>query len=499
MLFMLKRVFAIDLRSLGLFRIALGLILLCDLAVRGTSFAGHYGYRGVLPPEILLKGLMPQAQFSLNLISSHWLTQTILFSAYALSSAAFLVGFKTRIANALAWIFLLSIQNRNPLVLQGGDELLRMMMCWALFLPMGARFSLDSVILPSNLQQPRTEVFSFASAAVLLQLAMVYLFSVVLKSGAEWVPDGTAVYFALNIEEFAKPIGLWIRQFPSLMKFITLSTWYFEAIGPVLLFVPVGFVFFRILCILGFVGLHVGLFLSLELGIFPFVSSSCMIPFLPAEVWDWLETSNLALLASVRLKLNKFHLFVKTKVKASDMATKRNTKTSIFGQVGAVFFLLYVFAWNMESIGVWGIRIPYSMVWISEFTRVDQYWNLFAPYPYKDDGWFVMPGQTVDGTAVDVFTGKVGEVSWEKPRLVSAMYPDDRWRSLLMNLRQEKYEKYFLYFGKYKCLSWNENSDRSYSQKLKSFQIFFMKKTTPPPGQLFAPLVKELFWEHDCF
>jgi len=68
-----------------------------------------------------------------------------LFAVQALVAVALLVGYRTRIASVLVWLLWASLHARMPLVLNGGDTLLRLVLFWAMFAPMGARFSVDAL------------------------------------------------------------------------------------------------------------------------------------------------------------------------------------------------------------------------------------------------------------------------------------------------------------------------------------------------------------------
>src|SRR5438094_7542162 len=61
--------FSIDLRSLALFRITAGLIILVDLAMRMQDLRGHYTDQGVWPRALALREMAPRRwYFSLHLL-----------------------------------------------------------------------------------------------------------------------------------------------------------------------------------------------------------------------------------------------------------------------------------------------------------------------------------------------------------------------------------------------------------------------------------------------
>ena len=72
-------VFSLDLRSLALFRICLGLILIADLIVRAEHLEDYYTDLGVLPRSFLIDNYLHPCQWSFHLLSGETLIQIILF------------------------------------------------------------------------------------------------------------------------------------------------------------------------------------------------------------------------------------------------------------------------------------------------------------------------------------------------------------------------------------------------------------------------------------
>ena len=278
-------IFGADLRSLAAFRIVLAALVLVDLASRAPDLYAHYTDRGVLPRSILLQEALNRWQVSLNLMSGELYVQALLFDVAALAALALLVGYRTRLMTVIVWVLVLSIQARNPLVLNSGDTLLRMLLFWGIFLPLGAHWSVDRALkaAPSRLSM---RFLSLATVGLLMQIAFVYWFTAILKSGEEWRVDGTALYYALSIEEWGTPIGAYLYQFPTLLKVLTFATIGLEAFGPFLLFCPFFTGPVRTGAILVFMSLHFGIWLTMPIGIFSWVAAFCMICLLPSWFWD---------------------------------------------------------------------------------------------------------------------------------------------------------------------------------------------------------------------
>jgi hypothetical protein len=198
----------------------------------------------------------------------------------ALAGICLLVGYRTRLATAVAWLLTLSIQHRNPFVANWGDMVLRLLLFWSLFLPLAERAAIDR-----SRDAPARSFLSFGSVGFIVQLACIYVFSAALKTGDEW-RTGSAVATALQNELMAKPIAPIALGYPALLAAMTHTVRYFEAIGPLLLFVPFALGPLRTLIVLAFCGFHLGLFAMLELGMFPFVCIVAWWALLPGGFWD---------------------------------------------------------------------------------------------------------------------------------------------------------------------------------------------------------------------
>jgi predicted DCC family thiol-disulfide oxidoreductase YuxK len=280
----LKTVFGIDLRTLALFRVMVALMVLADLASRARDLTAHYTDAGVLPRADHLR-LPGGWRWSVHLLGGSATVEALLFALAALIALALLAGYRTRLATVLSWLFLASLQARNPTLVQGGDNLLLLLLFWGMFLPLGARFAIDAALDRRAGEAPNAYC-SVATAALLVQCMSVYFFSAFLKSGPAWWPDGTAVYFALHLDHLATPFAVWFRQFAPVLTGLTYYVWLLELVGPILMFVPLGFPWLRLALQAMFITMHIGFFLCLEIGLFPFISITSLLAFTPGIVWD---------------------------------------------------------------------------------------------------------------------------------------------------------------------------------------------------------------------
>ena len=136
--------YKVDLRALALMRIGIGLVLLSDLIIRATSLTAHYTQDGILPVSLLLEFDAKPLRWSFHYLNDSFAYQAALFILNGIIALLLVIGYRTRLITFLAWIFLVSLQNRNPFIQQSGDDLLRLILFWALFMPWGNFYSWDS-------------------------------------------------------------------------------------------------------------------------------------------------------------------------------------------------------------------------------------------------------------------------------------------------------------------------------------------------------------------
>jgi hypothetical protein len=273
----LRKIFYLDLRMLACFRIGLGAITLWDLACRAGAFKAHYGLSGVLPPsEAAL-----YADFNALLPFHLWFTsnvqQAFLFLAHGLAAIALILGVKTRWMTVICWLFLNSLHIRNPVVLYGADRQLAALFFWAMFLPLGARWSFD---MKQRLEwKGKARVEGWLSAGFILQVALIYFTSAWSKSGASWT-DGTAVAYALNIDTYTSDLGRSLLRFPIMLSALTYGTFVIEWIAPLLL-LGGPYIFLRRVGCWILIGLQLGFLIFMDLGLFPLVSILALIAIIP--------------------------------------------------------------------------------------------------------------------------------------------------------------------------------------------------------------------------
>lgn len=410
----------LDLRSLACARIAFGVIILLDLAVRSSALKAHYTDLGIMPVEVYHQMGVPFT-LSLHAMSGEVRFQAVLFLINALAAVALLLGWRTRLATLVCWIFLISLHNRNFLLLNGGDTWMRNMFFWAVFLPWGDRWSYDarSVAKPGNHQ-----VLSSATAGYCMQIFWVYIMAGMFKTGAAWWHEGSATLLTLELAEWTGELAYYGLYYPTLLKYLTFSVLVFELIGPFLFFAPFATQHLRIFSILGFFSFHLGLAIFIEIGIFPYVGMIAVCTLLPGLFW------NLSPVKKLEKFLDKLWSFRGLEPPRRRPYYRPGATTNTLLAV----VILYVALWNAGSWKqAWA---PAARAQVPGYLLgFDQYWGLFAPEPPRNHNWFLAVATLSDGRQIDLIRdGK--PLHWDKPTS-STIYKNQRWKRMLVSMSND--------------------------------------------------------------
>ncbi len=486
-----EKIFGIDVRSLALFRICLALIMIGDLLYRVQDLEAHYTDAGVMPIALVSVVQQQHWYWSIHTMHPALPVELLLFVVAGLFALSLLVGYRTRTVSVVCWLLLISLQNRNTMVLTGGDTMLRVLAFWAMFLPLGLRWSVDRALDKSNAPMPK-RVFSVGTVALIVQIGIVYLFGALLKTGPTWRTNYTAIYYALSIDQFATPLARILLHYPAMLKPMTFIAWYLELLAVLLIVVSAFSGPFRTAVVLIFMGFHFSMGLCLELGLFPVIGAIAWVALLP----DWFWQGFFRLSARLpRIPPPTFALALTLRAAAWRERLRPQsvgTRTHWSIQSLAVFLLIYVVLWNVRTLDFdrhvrW---FPRTWNWIAEIARLDQSWELFAPDPMNSHDWIVVPATLRDGEEVDLKT-QISHVTYDPPPLISATYYNERWRKYLMNISDSRDLNQCFTYASYLGNRWNNT--HAPEQKVKEVRIILMRRTALPHYRVTEPEQIELF------
>lgn len=440
----------------------MGILLLMDLAIRATDLGAMYTDGGMFSRQVIQERYTSVWNWSFHFMSGSWGFQAALFSIAAVLAVLLIAGFKTRLAVAGSWLMLISLQNRVPPILNAGDDLCRMLLFWAMFLPLGRCWSADAW-LARRRQEPQfldsQPVLSIASAAILLQMALMYLVSALFKSTPDWF-RGEVIAGTLSHDFYAKPAGTWLLQFPGLLKGMTVGVFAMEWLGPLLLFSPKRTAAVRMVVIAALAAMHLGIEFCLTVGLFSWTSLAGLTLFLPQAFWRLFPFSRDTSAADGN---------------SSPLIPGRTTGPwQVAAQGGCLLALFYVLVINLASLlGKSGMRSgPVGSRFLNTACGLGQKWNMFEDTP-SNDGWYVARARLKDGFEVDLLKhGAPADLL--PPPDPSALYPNHRWRKCFREMSYEDalgFQVFRLPVSRFLCRRWN--AQQPPERQITGFELIF--------------------------
>lgn len=311
------RYLAVDLRWLGVFRILYGCLLIADLLRRWSVLRDFYSNDGILPNHFSIFRPLGRDLFSLYHAFSTPLQVHFAFALTLLVYLTYTVGYRTRLFQLLVLVCTTSLAARNVLVENGGTVVVSLLAFWTLFLPLGKRLSLDSLLhslrheverSPAELNQrppaqPEREassvasftgpnkVYALAMFALLLQWSIIYFFNCVSKLPGRGWEDGSALHWFLHQDRIVTWLGVFMREhvpYP-LLRVMTYSTLLVEGSLAFILLIPFGQVWLRRIAFVLAFGLHGVIAATSRLGPFSYGMTVFFVLTLGAADWQLLS------------------------------------------------------------------------------------------------------------------------------------------------------------------------------------------------------------------
>jgi hypothetical protein len=372
--------FQIDLRSLGCFRIAIALVLIYDVLFQVADLSALYLAGGALPVETVREYHQGNWSWSLHMLWDATAWQWLLWTLRLLAGVALLTGFRSQLAAGIAWLLTVSMHTRAPMLVTGGDVLLAMMLFWSIMLPIGSRFSLDA--RRRGARPGEESVLSVASVGVMLQLVIMYWHTAISKLNSAWL-GGDALEMILADGALTRPVGELMLSMPGLLMLATWGTLAWECAGPLLLLSPWKTRWLRPIGLAGFVALHIGIELTMEVLIFSFCSLAALLVFLPSAAWSKLDQGE---------------------QKADSSAVRRGKgRAQLISSAIGLYCISLLLVYNVLMLTVRGpapgwTRIVAKLVNVAHWNQRWDMFNVPQGLAYR----FVLRGRLANGTTMDL-------------------------------------------------------------------------------------------------
>jgi hypothetical protein len=392
-----------DIAPVAFFRILYGLQLFNWFWQLYPNLTAFFTDEGIFPRRQLL-AFYPDRLSLLNLVGEWWQVAAI-WGFSCIVALALTVGWRTRLASFLAFVLVISFQWRNPLILDGSDLVFRFMPLWLMFTNAGDLYSIDARRHP---QPPTGRGWALPIRILELQVAWIYLATGIEKLGGSLWVNGTAAYYALQLEHtfgrsWARPIAVQ----PLLVQLISWGT-----IAVELGFLPLAMIpsrWTRLIAAVAAFGLHLGILTMMNVGNFPVIMLSTLVLFLPPE---WIRGFMTRTENSLRKRLprsvltwrEQFVAFAADRIPQSTFSARPSELLRRFSALALVVFALFVFSTAVpRQLDM--LRPTGDPAGLVRFLSLDQRWDMFSPDPARADGWMLGPAQLLDGATFDLYTG----------------------------------------------------------------------------------------------
>lgn len=200
---------------MAIFRILIGFLSLINCLIYAHVFTDFFTERGLYPVWMAERYTEGIPRFNLLAGVTDDRVTWVFLGLSILASICTMIGFKTRIATVSLFLLTTTLHHRSGDVLHAGDWLLRLWIFALAVSACGATLSIDRKIAIKKGQLDVPDVSLWPQRLVQLQLAIVYFMTVWLKAGGNLWRNGTATWYAENLNEFTKfPVPEFLHTLP---------------------------------------------------------------------------------------------------------------------------------------------------------------------------------------------------------------------------------------------------------------------------------------------
>jgi hypothetical protein len=450
-----------DIAPVALFRILFGAQLLNWFWQLFPNLTAFFTDEGILPRRA--QGLFDGDRLSLLNVSGDWSFVAVIWLVSCLVALALTLGWHARVMSLLAFVLVSSFSWRDPLILDGSDLVFRFVPLWLAFTPAGERWSIDA----RRRDAPVVRGWALPIRILELQIAWIYLATGLEKlGGIDWI-NGTAAYYALQLEHtFARPWAHAIAADPILSHLISWSTLAVE-----LSFLPLAMApseRTRLVAALGAAAMQLGILILMNVGNFPLVMLAAGVLFIPPDWIHRIMRDNITLAPSM------------------PRARFRLASAALIA-VGAIAFSTAVPS-MLEPI-----RPSGDAASALRSLSLDQRWDMFSPNAARSDGWLLAPGTLADGTRLDLLssTGPDDRSERYSDRLYS------RWTKVHERIASDFYALYRSEYARHFCRTRNAHLGPGQSP-LVSVELIWVERLIQAPEKGSPLITENKLWSQQC-
>ncbi len=251
-----------DLRILDVIRRGYGSLLLVYTSLLWGDRHRFFGSDSLVPADVGRAIIDPDTFGLYSFLPEHPIVITLSLLLLGICGLCLIIGCCPRISAAIIMFILLSVHHANNTLFDSEDTVFRLFAFFLIFAPPASHFQWNT--LP--VQHKKTDRYpAWPLRLFQLQMCLMYLAAGIQKCrGAEWL-DGTAVYYALRLDDSTSfHLPAWIAEQLSWIRLLSWGTIAFELAFPILIW----FKIFRWPILVLAVGFHLFTLYSMNLHLF---------------------------------------------------------------------------------------------------------------------------------------------------------------------------------------------------------------------------------------
>ncbi|HEX5105370.1 MAG TPA: HTTM domain-containing protein [Pirellulaceae bacterium] len=251
-----------DARVAAAVRIAFAMVMLLGLAILYPDLDLWFTDAGVLPQDASREVAPPQTWSIFWQVPATEAAVRICFWIAVTQAVCLLLGLASNLNMLCLFVWLMSIENRNFLIIDGEDRVLRMLAFMLIWAPLGRCWSVDSLVRrwwkgsgvncgqelstlqergPQLTEDPLVSVASRYAAPgwglrlVQIEICLVFFSAGLCKLGGDAWIDGTALYYVARLDDYFGrfPTPAWPFDSPWAVAAMTWSVIAVELLAPV--------------------------------------------------------------------------------------------------------------------------------------------------------------------------------------------------------------------------------------------------------------------------
>jgi hypothetical protein len=354
------------------------------------------------------------------------------FVLCGVASIGVIVGWYTRYMMVLLLLTVSLIDARNPLVLSVADSFLHQLLLFAVFLPVGKRWSIDSITSQSNVENQSRSVVGVATAGILFQIAYFYFNNGRAKLFNEslGLTEGVKLIIEYDVESFAH-VEL-LNVLPSPVLSALGAIWVLIMVfSPILLLTTTGYT--RSISTVPFILGHLAIGFGFRIGLFPYITIAALLLFISDETWDVITniTSVKSVLSiplhtlSISTALDAIRDGVESALDVSPSQSDGSNQYISLSTVNNTVTLLLIFMIITSTVSAVGASSDSGVRTTIKDTGeslglVQPAWSFFTTEAAFKDFWYVYKVNTTTGETGDWYNNR--SLTFERPYTGSKLH-----------------------------------------------------------------------------